>query len=112
MNFILNLLLTGVVAYILQNVLPGVHIKSIGTAIGFALILALLNAVLRPVLLILSLPINILTLGLFSLVINALITLLAANMFSGMTIDGFWWALLFSILLSFVSGALSSLLLS
>ncbi|MNY44667.1 Membrane protein of unknown function [compost metagenome] len=62
----------------------------------------------KPILSILSLPITILTLGLFSFVINALIILLSAYLIGNMQVDGFWWALLFSILLSLVTSAFST----
>lgn len=92
----------GITAYLL----PGVHVESVTAAIVAALVLGLINAILKPVLVILTLPVTILTLGLFILVINALLILLAANIVPGFAVDGFWWALLFGIVLSVVSGVL------
>lgn len=109
MNFILKVLITGLIAYLLQNILQGVRIVDIKTAALFALVLAVLNAIVKPILVILTIPVTVLTLGLFLLVINAFMVLLAANLFKGVHVDGFWWALIFSILLSLGSSILYSL---
>ncbi|ANH79601.1 hypothetical protein A8C56_00200 [Niabella ginsenosidivorans] len=109
MNFILKVLITGLIAYLLPAILPGVKIVDMKTAALFALVLALLNAVIKPVLVILTIPVTILSLGLFLLVINAFMVLLTANLFKGVYVDGFWWALIFSILLSIGSSVLYSL---
>lgn len=113
MNFILRILITAAVAYGLALLFePHIYIKSYGTALGFVLILGLLNALIKPILVLLTLPITIITLGIFLLVINVLMVMLAGYFFDGVRIDGFWWALLFSILLSFLSSGVSSLLRS
>ena len=110
MRFIINLLLTAVAVYILSKLLePHVVINSFSTAIMFALVLAILNAIVKPLLIILTLPLTIVTLGLFLLVINVIIILLADNFVSGINIDGFLWALIFGLLLSVVSSALQNL---
>lgn len=110
MNFIIRLLVTAVVAFVLSKYfLSGIHIASFGTAIVFAIILALLNIFVKPILSILGLPLTIITFGLFSFVINALIILLAGYFVTGMTVDGFWWALIFSIALSVVTSLLDGL---
>lgn len=104
MRFIINLLITAVAVYILSMLLsPHVAISGFGTAIIFALVLGILNAIVKPLLIILTLPITIITLGLFLLIINALIILLAAKFVSGIHVDGLLWALIFSLLLSLVS---------
>lgn len=109
MNFLTRLLFTGVIAYILSKILSGVHIADIGTAIVFALVFAFLNAIVKPLLILFTLPITVFTLGLFLFVINACIILLADKLLDGLKVDGFWWALLFSIILSaFSSGAESA----
>ena len=108
MNFLLRLLISGIIAYVLSKILSGVHIADLGTAIIFALVLACLNAVIKPILVFLTFPITIVTLGLFLFVINALIILLAAKLMDGIRIDGFWWALLFSIILSIFSSAMNT----
>jgi putative membrane protein len=86
--------------------LPGVHAQDLVTALTVAVVLALLNTFLRPILLLFTLPVTILTLGLFILVINALLVLLAARIVPTFQVDGFWWALLFSVILSVVQGFL------
>lgn len=110
MNFIIRILLTAVAVVLLAYILPGVHVVGFGSALIVAVVLGLLNIFVKPVLLILTLPITILTLGLFLLVINALIILLASSFVSGFMVDGFWSALLFSLLLSFLQSILFSIL--
>jgi putative membrane protein len=110
MNFLLKVLITGLIAYLLQlYVLRGVRIDDMKTAALFALVLAILNAIVKPILVILTIPVTVFTLGLFLLVINAFMIMLAAHFFKGVQIDGFWWALVFSILLSIGSSFLYSL---
>ena len=106
MNFMLRILITAVVAFALSSVLPGIYIHSFWTAIVLSLVLAVLNFLLKPILIILTLPITILTFGLFLFVINALIVLLAGNFVRGFKVDGFGWALLFSLLLSLLTSLL------
>jgi putative membrane protein len=108
MNFLIRILITGLVAFGLSYLLEGVHIDKFTTALLLALVLAVLNAIVKPLLVILTLPITIITLGLFLLVINAVIILLGDHFLDGFNVDGFWWALLFSILLSVVSSILYS----
>ncbi|MGX9987312.1 phage holin family protein [Soonwooa purpurea] len=109
MRLIINLLITAVSAFLLSKILSGVHFEDFGSTIIFAIVLGILNLLVRPILAILSLPITILTLGLFSLVINAAIILLCDNFMDSMTVDGFWWAFLFSILLSIVTSVFGAL---
>lgn len=101
-KFILKILFTAVVILALARLLPGVHIDSYWTAIIVALVLAVLNAFIRPILIFLTLPATLVTFGLFLFVINAAIILLDAYFVHGFHINGFWWALLFSILLSVI----------
>ena len=103
MGFIIKLLLTGVAVVLASYFLPGVHVDGFGTAIIVAVVLAILNAIVRPILVILSLPITIMTLGLFLLVINALIILGADALIDGFQVDGFIWALIFSLVLSVIT---------
>lgn len=97
------MIITGAVAFALAHMLPGIHIDSFWTSIIVAFVLAILNGILKPILVLLTLPITVLTLGLFLFVINALIILLAGNFVNGFEVDGFWWALLFSLLLSIIT---------
>lgn len=100
MNWIIRLLLNGLAVVLTAYLLPHVEIDSYGTALIVALVLAVVNIVVKPILVILTIPITILTLGLFLLVINAILILFVENLVSGFTVDGFWWALLFSLILS------------
>ena len=112
MNLIIRLLVTAVVAFFLTKVLSGVQIDGFSTALVFAIVLGVLNLIVTPVLKILGLPLTILTLGLFSLVINALVILLADYFIDGMVVDGFWWAFIFSIALSVITSLLSGIFTS
>jgi putative membrane protein len=105
MNFIIKILISAVVAFGLSRILSGVQIDNIVTAIFFALVLSVLDAIVKPILVILTFPVTILTLGLFLFAINAIVILLAAKMVVGIKIDGFWWALLFSIILAVFNSA-------
>jgi putative membrane protein len=110
MNFLIRLLVTAAVAYGLSTILSGVHIPDFKDALIFALVLAVLNLIVKPLLVLLTLPITFITLGIFLFVINALIILLADKFVSGIKIDGFWWALIFSLILSVLTSLLTSLL--
>ena len=92
-------------AYIIE----GVTITSFWSALWLSLFLGLINAVLRPVLIVLTLPINILTLGLFTFVINASLILLASSVIKGFSVDGFWVAIIFGLVLSVVAYLLHKL---
>ena len=110
MNLILRLLLSAVAVLILAYVLPGVEVAGYSSAIIVAVVVALLRLTVRPVLVILTLPVTIVTLGLFLLVINAFVILLADYFVGGFTVQSIWWALLFSLLLSFLQSVLFSFL--
>jgi putative membrane protein len=108
MKFIIRLLVTAVIAYALSMLLkPHIVIDSYSTALLFVLVLAILNAILKPILIILTLPITILTLGIFLLILNVCMIILADKFVSGIYIDGFWWAFIFGLLLSFASSLVS-----
>lgn len=106
MNIILRIIISAVVAFALSYVLTGVHIHSFVTALILAIVLGLLNLFVKPILILLTLPITLFTFGLFLFVINALIILLASKFVDGFRVDGFWWALLFSLLLSVLTSFL------
>ncbi|WP_228237075.1 phage holin family protein [Allomuricauda sp. M10] len=110
MKLILRLLLNALAVVILAYVLPGVGVDSMVTAIIVAVVLSLLNFLVKPILVILTLPITILTLGLFLLVINAIIILFAAKLIDGFQVVNFWWAIIFSLLLSILQSILHSIL--
>ena len=109
MNFIIRILITAAIAFGLSKILTAVHIDTFSTALIFAFVLAILNAIVRPLLIILTLPITILTLGIFLFIINAIIIILADKFVDGITIDGFMWALIFSLILSALSSLVSSM---
>ncbi|RIJ41915.1 phage holin family protein [Pontibacter oryzae] len=102
MGFIVKILLTGVAAMLAAYILPGVAIDGFLTAIILALVLAVLNAIVRPILIFLTIPVTVLTLGLFLLVINALMILMADALVAGFDVSGFFAALLFSLVLSII----------
>jgi putative membrane protein len=106
MNLLMRIIVTSIVAFGLSYLLEGIKFDSFWTAIIVAIVLAVLNAIIKPILIFLTLPITLLTFGLFLFVINALIILLAERLVRGFTVDGFWWALLFSLLLSLLSSLL------
>lgn len=110
MRFIIRLLITAIVVVLLAQFLPGVAIASFGTAVIVAIVLALLNLIVKPILVLFTLPVTVLTLGLFLLVINAVIILLVDAFIAGFNVDGFWVALIFSLLLSIVQSILFSIL--
>lgn len=103
MNWFLKLLLRTVLVIFIAYILPGVDIYSFWSALGLAIILALLNGFVKPLLVLITLPFTLVTFGLFLLVINAFIIMMADWLISGFSVDGFWWALLFSLVLSFIS---------
>ncbi len=110
MKLILRLLLNALAVVVLSYILPGVGVDSMVTAIIVAVVLSLLNFIVKPILVILTLPITIVTLGLFLLIINAIIILIAANVIDGFQVENIWWALIFSLLLSFLQSILHSIL--
>lgn len=109
MSFLLQWLVSGLAIIITAYLLPGVRVTGFFAALVTALILGLINAFIRPVLILLTLPLNILTLGLFTLVINALLIMLAAAIVPGFAVKGFWWALLFGLVLAVISYALGTI---
>ena len=102
MRIIFHLIVSTVAVLVAAYLLPGVTTTLTG-AFVFAIVLAIINLFLRPIIRLLTLPLTILTLGLFSLVVNALLVLLAAAIVPGIEVVGFWSALLFAILLSLIN---------
>ena len=109
MNFMIKLLITALAVVITSYLLPGVEVDSFLTAIIIGAVLALLNVTLKPLLIILTIPVTIFTLGLFLLVVNALIILVADWLVPGFYVDGFWWALGFSLILWLVNTVLQDM---
>lgn len=106
MNFLVRIFVIAAVSFALANILSGVHVKDFWTALLFAVVLALLNMFVRPVLILFTLPVTFITLGLFLFVLNALVVMLASKFVEGFRIDGFWWALLFSLILSIITSVI------
>lgn len=110
MKTILKILLSAIAVVILAKFLPGVGVDTYTTAIIVAVVLSILNLLVRPLLVLFTLPVTILTLGLFLLVINASIILLADYFIDGFWVDNMLWALIFSLLLSLLQSILFSIL--
>ena len=109
MKFLAQLIISALAVIITSLILPGVHIDSPLTGLIVAAVLAVLNAIIKPILVILTIPITVITLGLFLLVINAALILLASYLVNGFNVQGFWTALFFSIILSLVTSVFNNL---
>jgi len=109
MKIVIHWIVSALAILLTAYILPGVHVSGFVAALVLALVLGIINAFLRPILVVLTLPITILTLGLFVFVINALLIMLAAAILPGFTVASFWWALLFSIVLAIISAILHSM---
>lgn len=105
MNTILKALITAAAVMGLAYILDGVQVADFKAAIIVAVVLALLRIFVRPLIIFFTLPLTIITLGLFLLVINAGMIMLADRLLDGFAVNSFWWALLFSLLLSFIQSA-------
>ena len=103
MKTIIHFLVSMIAILVASYILPGVHVSGIETALVLAVVLGIINAFLRPVLIFFTLPLTIVSLGLFVLVINGLLVMLASYIVPGFTVLNFWWALLFSIVITVVS---------
>ena len=110
MNVIVRFLLSGVAVLITAYLLPGVHVEHYGYALLVAAVLSIINMFIKPLLVIFTIPITILTLGLFLLVINAAIILMVDYFTPGFNVDGFWWALAFSLILSIINSIFADLM--
>lgn len=109
MNGITRFLLSGLAVLLTAYLLPGVDVNHYGYALLVAFVISLANLIVKPILIIFTIPITILTLGLFLLVINALIILLVDYLTPGFEVDGFWWALAFSLILSIFNSMFADL---
>jgi len=109
MHLLIRLVINAVALYAVAQFIPGVHVTSIVGTIIAAIVLGLVNAIIKPILVILSLPLEVLTLGLFTLVINAVLFWFVGHLGIGLIVDGVWPALWGSLVLWLVSWALSAL---
>ncbi|MFN3801247.1 phage holin family protein [Belliella pelovolcani] len=102
-GIIVQLILGGIAVLITSYLLPGVSVEDFFTGVVIAALIALLNITIKPFLILLTIPITVVTLGLFLIVINALLILLAAYIVPGFSVDGFWWAVLFGLILGLIN---------
>ncbi|MBA4275477.1 phage holin family protein [Flavobacterium sp.] len=100
MKLLVRIIITSVLVLLIAHFMKGVHVEGFVTALLVAVVLGLLNIFIKPIFVLLTLPFTIVTLGLFLLVINAIIILLCTNIVGGFSVDTFWTALLFSVVLS------------
>lgn len=107
MSLILSIIINTIAVLITSYLLSGIHIRSFWIAIIVAIVLGIVNAIIRPILFIITLPINILTLGLFSFIIMGLCVWLVSAIVPGFKVDGFWWAVAFAIILAIVNWLLN-----
>jgi len=101
-----NLLINTISIFAVSYILSGIQVDSFVVALIVAVVMALLNVTLKPLLVLITIPLTILTFGLFLLVVNVLVLYAAAALIDGFYIAGFWWALLFSLLVSFMNSIL------
>jgi putative membrane protein len=109
MRFLARLVLNGVAIILAAYVLPGIHIAGLFAALVAGVILGFVNAIVRPVLFFLTLPLTLITLGLFIFVLNAICFALTAWLVPGFSVDGFWWAIFGALLVSIVSWILNGI---
>lgn len=107
MPMLVKVFVSALAVLLAAYLLPGVSVDNFLAAVAVAVVLGLVNFFVRPLLVILTLPVTIFTLGLFLLVINALMVMLVAAVVPGFAVAGFWWALLFSLVVSAVSAFLN-----
>lgn len=110
MNLLLKIIITSIIVLVLANFLPGVYVNGFTTALVVAVVLGLLNIFIKPILVLLTLPVTVLTLGLFLLIINALMIVLCSKLVDGFRIDTFITAVIFSVLLSVSQSIMNGLL--
>lgn len=109
MNFVIQLIISTLAVLVTSYVLPGVYIDNFLTAIVVAIVLGALNTFLKPLLILFALPAVVFTFGLFLIIINTLIILLADRLINGFEVQGFWWAVLFSIVMWLVTSILNAI---
>lgn len=109
MNGIIQFLLNGLAVLLTAYLLPGVHVEHYGHALLVALVLSIVNILLKPLLIIFTIPLTIVTFGLFLLVINAIIIIVVDYFVPGFRVDGFWWAMAFSLILSIFNSMFTDL---
>ena len=106
---LLVILLSTIAVFVTAHILPGVKIDGFGTALVVAVVLALINAFIRPIFLMLPVPNNAFAIGLFTLLVMGLLVMLASAIVPGFHVDNFLWALAFALVLAIINGFLNSL---
>lgn len=109
MKFIVNLLINGFAVFVADYLLAGVTVDSFFTAIIVSVALGIVNIFIKPIVLLMTLPLNIITLGLFTFIVNGLMVLLVSSFITGFKVDNFGWAMLFSVVLWAVNFVFNSL---
>jgi putative membrane protein len=110
MNLLIRIIVTASLVFGIAHFLPGVHVAGPATAMVVAVVLGLLNIFIKPIMVLLTLPFTIVTLGLFLLVVNAIIILLCTKIVGGFTVDTFWIAMIFSVVLSLCQSVIFSII--
>lgn len=110
MNLLIRIIVTAGLVFGIAHFLPGVHVAGVATAMVVAIVLGLLNIFIKPIMVLLTLPFTIVTLGLFLLVVNAIIILLCTKIVGGFTVDSFWIAMIFSVVLSLSQSMIFSII--
>jgi putative membrane protein len=108
-QFIIKLIISSIAVLTSAYILPGVYVENFTTALVVAVVLAFLNAFLKPLLVIFTIPLTVFTLGFFLLVINAVIIIVTDKLIEGFEVRSFWWALLFSLILSFTTSVFEAI---
>jgi putative membrane protein len=109
MNWLTKLIVNALAVFAAAYLLPGVSLTGFVTAIIVAAVMSLLNLFLKPILILLTIPLTLVTFGLFLLVINAIIVLVCSSLVNGFRVDGVWTALLFSVVVSVISSMMDNL---
>jgi len=109
MKLIFEWFISAVAIGVTSYILPGVSVANFITLLVLAVVLGVINTFVKPIVVALTLPLTVVTLGLFLLVINTALILLAGSIVPGFVVNGFWWAFLFSIILSLVNGLFGGL---
>lgn len=109
MSLLVKIVINAIAVFVAAKMLSGVHVDSLTTALVVAIILGVVNGFIKPILFLLTLPLTILTLGIFSFILNALMVLLVDAVVPGFSVNNLLWALLFSLVVSIISSFLESL---
>src|SRR3989344_2352239 len=109
MNILINWVISALAVFTASYIFPGIQVENFQAALIAALVIGIFNAILKPILVFLTLPITLITLGLFTFVIQAFLIMLAARLVPGFSVDGFFWALVLSLVLTIINYFLKDL---